>query len=59
MKILKFLSNRIVVSIILICVQILWLALFMRYIFTDATLLKGVFILSTMTMMTPVIRLFG
>lgn len=44
MKILKFLSNRIVVSIILICVQILWLALFMRYIFTDATLLKGVFI---------------
>ena len=43
MKILKFLSNRIVVSIMLICVQIIWLALFMRYIFKDATLLRWIF----------------
>lgn len=44
MKLLKFLSNRIIVSIILIGIQMVFVALFMHFLFIDSRTLRWLFI---------------
>ena len=48
MKLLKFLSNRIVVSIILIVIQMIWIASFMHFLFIDSSTLRWLFIALSM-----------
>lgn len=48
MKLLKFLSNRIVMSIILIVIQMIFLASFMRFLFIDSRTLRWLFIVLSM-----------
>lgn len=43
MKLLKFLSNRIVISFILIVIQMIWVALFMHFLFIDSRTLRWLF----------------
>lgn len=43
MKLLKFLSNRIVISFILIVIQMIWVALFVHFLFIDSRTLRWLF----------------
>lgn len=48
MKLLKFLSNRIVVSVILIIIQMICVAMFMHHVFIDFRVLRGMLIVLSM-----------